>query len=343
MKTFPYNKESDEGRRLFKLFDLQYNPGVLDVVKKTKRFETYDVASISQCRANNVSFIFPSNLAGVKRPQVRVESDVEMAWGNFADGITTLDFTHGEELPLSYTQPLDDDTLKLLIDAGLYRDSQFEPLMNKLMTDELFDAESDMRVSHLDVGSNEQQLPVLIVEPVDVIHNGHDPSEQTTLSDLVKRSARLVIKLRKQGVKTEDVVSTDAVAHEQDAELFVDAPVEDVVSQFEDAERERAADMASGIVASSELLDQEIDMTEKLKDSFSFTSMSEDDQIRELKSTSWQEEDDEELDASIPVTTVLYDEDEDESLDAYAMDDVSDLDISTMDDDREKNDDGPDL
>lgn len=285
MKTFPYNKESDEGRRLFKLLDLQYNPGVLDATKQSKAFETYDVPSVAQCRASKVSFLFPSNLSGIKRPQVRVESDVELAWGNFAEGITTFDFTHGEELPLLYTQPLEDDTLKMLIDAGLYRDAQFEELMSKLMSDELFDAEADMRVAHLDVGENGQQVPVLIVDPVDVVHNEHDPSERTNLADLVKRSALLAIELRKEGVNMDEVVA--ARSTEQDREVYIPDTFRDVIAEREEAQREHAADIASGFVESSKLLDQEIDVTDKLKGSLGFDRTTEDDKIRELKEREW--------------------------------------------------------
>lgn len=288
MKTYPYNKESDEGRRLFKLLDLQYNPGVLDASKQGKSFETYDVPSVSQCRASKTSFLFPSNLSGIKRPQVRIESDVELAWGNFAEGITTLDFTHGEELPLTYTQPIDDDTLKMLIDAGLYRDPHFEALMSKLMADELFDAEADMRVSHLDVGVDGQQVPVLIVDPVDVVYNDHDPSERTNIPDLVKRSARLAIELRKEGVNVEDLVTTSKP--EQDREVFITDTFSDVITSQAEAAIEYEADQASGFVESSELLDQEIDVTDKLKGSLGFDYTTEDDRIRDLKEREWTDE-----------------------------------------------------
>lgn len=287
MKTFPYNKESDEGRRLFRLLDLQYNPGVLDVAKQGQAFQTYDVPSVAQCRANKVSLLFPSNLSGIKRPQVRVESDVELAWGDFSEGITTLDFRHGEELPLTYTQPIEDDSMKMLIDAGLYRDEKFEELMSKLMSDELFDVEADMRVAHLDVVQDGKQVPVLVVEPVDVVHNDHDPSERTNLADLVKRSALLAIELRKDGVSTDDLVTTRPM--ELDREVYIQDNFRDVIAEREEAAMERAADEESGFVESSELLDQDIDVTDKLKGSLGFDRTTEDDKIRELKDREWED------------------------------------------------------
>lgn len=283
MKTYPYNRTSVEGRRLFKLLDFQFNKGSLTNNSSDKTFETNDIPAVMQCRANKVGFIFPSNLSGLKRPQIRLESDVELAWGDFGNGITTLDFTHdNQELPLTYVQPLEDDTIKMLIDAGLYRDDRFEELMSKLMTDEVFDAEADMKITHLDVGNNPEQgesLPVILVDPVDVVHDDHDPSEHTTIANLVKRSARLAIELRNEGVKTEDLVRGPEL--EQDQEIFILDEFRDIVAQKDEEQIEREVDESFSVP--SELLDREIDVTEKLKGGFGFDRTSEDDRIRDLK------------------------------------------------------------
>lgn len=283
MKTYPYNRASTEGRRLFRLLDAQFNKGRLDAANQSKTFESYTVPAVTQCRVNKVGFLFSSNLSGLRRPQIRVYSDVELAWGDFAEGITSLDFTHdNQELPLSYVQPLEDDTLKMLIDAGLYRDEQFEELMNKLMSDEVFDAEADMSMTYLDVASQgadkpKSSIPVLLVDPVTVVHDGYDPSEQTTIANLVKRSARLAIELKKEGVKTEELVHASP---DQDREVFLPDHFRDVVVQNEE---ETDKVVTGSFSTPSELLDQEIDVTDKLKGSLTFDYTSEEDRIRDLK------------------------------------------------------------
>lgn len=283
MKSYPYNREGAEGRRLFKLLDVQFNPGVLDSKQASKAFETYNVFSVMQCRVNRATFLFPSNLAGIQRPQIRVESDVEMAWGEFTKDITAMDFTSGDEdLPLVYTQPIDDDTMKYLIDAGLYSDPKFERLISKLMTDELFDAEAEMQISYVEIQHEDTPLQILMADPVDVMHIENDPSERTTLADLVKRSAALVIDLRKEGVNADQVMQIDEPS--QDAEVFIPDTFEDVVQKQEEAEVEMlgAAD-ADEFSTSSDLLDAEIDVTEKLKGTFGIDTLTEDDRIRKLK------------------------------------------------------------
>lgn len=289
LKTYPYNRTSAEGRRLFKLLGDQFSPKELDVSKSGRSFETYDVPTVTQCRVNSVGFIFPSNLSGIKRPQVHVQSDVDVAWGDFTKGVTVLDFKDGEELPLSYVQPIEDDTLKMLIDAGLYRDSRFEELMSKLMSDELFDAEADMRVSYLDIGDiNENSLPVLMVDPIDVVHSDYDPSEHTTIASMLKRSARLAIELREEGIKTEELVAVPEEELDIDGELLITKEIEDVVLK----QREREAELAStgdSIATSSELLDQEIDVTDDLRGSLSLRHTDEDVRIQGLKEQEWEE------------------------------------------------------
>lgn len=290
MKTYPYNRASIEGRRLFKLLDVQFNKGTLSTQHEGKTFESYTVPSVMQCRANKTRFLFSSNHSGIKRPLVHVEADVETAWGEFTKDISMLDFTHtrGQELPLTYVQPIDDDTMKLLIDAGLYRDKQFELLISKLMQDEMFDAEADMTVAYLDIGreSEGETIPVLLVDPVNVVHEHNDPSEYTTLQTLLKRSAKLAIELRKEGVKTDELVATPE--YEDDREFIIEDTFEDVIEKHE---REKEVEVDTGKFAvSSELLDAEIDVTDELKGSLPFNHTSEDDRIRELKEREREEE-----------------------------------------------------
>lgn len=283
MKNYSYNRASREGRRLFKLLDVRFNKANLDgTVGASQTFDTTKVQAVTQGRANKMSFLIPSNLAGLQRPQVRVEADVELAWGDFGGGVTTLDFTHGEqELPLTYVQSLDDDTIKLLIDAGLYRDDRFEELMTKLSKDEVFDVELNMNVTHLDAGANPEQgesVPVLLVDPVNEVHDEYNPSEHTTITSLVKRSATLAIELRKEGLETDDLINDTPT---KDNEVYIDQSFQDVVSQKE--EEAIMQDVADTFTTTSPLLDQEIDVTEKLKGGLSFDNTTEDDRIRDLK------------------------------------------------------------
>ncbi|MCR6108739.1 hypothetical protein HXA32_20920 [Salipaludibacillus agaradhaerens] len=280
MKTYPYNRASIEGRRLFRLLDGQFNRGVLDVSPLSTSFESNEVSAATQSRVNKVTFLFPSNLSGVKRPQIRVDADVELAWGEFSEEITTLDFTHDDqELPLSYVQPLDDGALKLLIDAGLYREERFEVLMNKLMADEVFDAQVDMNVTHLGIteGTSTDRTSVLLVDPVTAIDEEFEP-EKTSISNLVRRSALLAIELQKDGIKTEELVRPSEP--DQDHEVFLTEAFTDAIAQ---KEVEETSVTDTSLVTASELLDEEIDVTDKLKGGLSFDYSTEDDRIRDLK------------------------------------------------------------
>lgn len=287
MKTFPYNKSSIKGRRLFKLLGVQHNEGVLDADAESNSFENYDVPTMMQCRTNKVSLLMPSNLSGIKRPQIRINADVEVAWGDFTDDVMSLDFRHdGQELPINYIQPLEDETLKLLIDAGLYRDPRFENLLSKLMSDETFDAEADMGVTFLNIKSDktseldeeDEYVPVLLVDPINVMHENYDPSDNT-IQDLIKRNAILAIELRKEGYKTEELVQGDT--YDQDNEQYISGAFDDVVARYN--EDLSSSKLDNSMKTSSELLDAEIDVTDELKGSLGYDYTTEDDLIRELK------------------------------------------------------------
>lgn len=283
MKSFPYNRDGAEGRRLFRLLQAQHSPGKIDARPSDRSFRTEEVPAVLQCRVDGFSLIIPANLSGLKRPQMVVQSTVEHAWGSFADGVTELDCSKNDGLPLSYTMPIQDETLKMMIDAGLYRDEHFELLMSKLLDREEFDAEASVNVTHLAIADHELgDVPVILVDPVHVVHNDHDPSEHTTLDNLVRRTTKLAIELRKDGIDSQMLAEATAQA-ERDREVYVgdmfkhDATIEKSATEL-------VRDMGrQSLTTTSELLDKEIDVTDVLRDSIGVDATDEDIRIRQLK------------------------------------------------------------
>lgn len=230
MEVLTYNRASLEGIEISRLFDVKYNKSILDGEGNAKTVSKYPVAAVMHSRVNRVKFLFESNLAGFKRPLIHVEADVEMAWGDFDNQISALNFKHDkQELPLTYVQPIEDETMKVLIDAGLYREERFEQLMEKLMAGETFDAEVDMQLSYLDVADaagEKRAVPVVLVDPINIVHEKEDPSERTNLADLVRMAAKNAIELEAQGVKAESLV----LSQQQEKEVMIETPITDVVS-----------------------------------------------------------------------------------------------------------------
>lgn len=282
MEVFSYNRESIQGVRMRRLLDVQYNESQLDENGKTKMFGMYQVSAVMHSRVNKVTFLFESNLSGFKRPLIHVEADVELAWGDFADHISALNFKHEkQELPLTYVQPLEDETLKVLIDAGLYRDDRFEQLMGKLMYGETFDAEGEMHLAYLDVAEAsglERTVPVVLVDPVNIVHDKHDPSERTNLAELVRLAAKNAIELQNEGVKTEDLVQSEPVEAKQ---IIIETPIQDVVAASN--EQRIIDEVDDSFKTSSTLLDQEIDVTDQIKGTLGLGLITEDARIRDLK------------------------------------------------------------
>lgn len=278
MQTYPYNRESAEGRRLHKLLDVGFNPSSLESTPE-QRFDMYDVPVVTQCEAVGLQILLPSGLTGIKRPHVRIEGVVQQAWGDFADDLSALDFEHGETLPISYTHPIEDDTMKMMIDAGFYSDKNFEPLMVKLVAGEKFDADCDMRVLHIDIPDEElDRVPVVLIDPVSVVHETFDPSENTTIQSMLRRASMVAIELRAEGIQTNELLTQEEVESEVYAPMdFTDALTEQSESRKERDENERL------FVERSPLLGEEIDVTPDIANVYGMRRTSEDARIEEIK------------------------------------------------------------
>ena len=279
-----YGKHHTESERVRRLVQARYNKHALSDENR-RQFEKKTEPAVLQCKTDDIQFLFPSSFSGIERPQIEVLGSAVFAWGSF-DYDNTYSFKDGHELPIRYIHPLEDESLKYLIDAGLYSDNRFEELMGKLMCDETFDIETELTYQHVNIGTDVEPLPIVIVDPVHTVDMDNS-KEHVTINDLVQRSARLVIELRKEGVSTEDVVAVD---HEQESQVIIEDEFKDIIEQ----EREKQEDIqkeqeSENIATKSELLDKEIDITDELQGGLTFNETSEDDLIRDLKTRSSSE------------------------------------------------------
>lgn len=290
MKTYPFNKESAEGRRVYKLLDVGFNEASFDAPKDS-RFDRYEVPVVTQCEATGVQILMPSGLTGIKRPHIRVEGFVQESWGDFADNVSSIKFDEDERLPIVYAHPIEDETMKMMIDAGFYSDPNFEPLLGKLVAGEMFDADCDMIVSHINVKDKEiDEVPVVFIEPVTVFHEGVDVSENTTIQSMLRRASMVAIELRAEGVQTNDLLTP--VASEE--EVFAPVEFEDGLAKREQERLEREANERAFVV-NSPLLGQDIDVSSEITGVYGLHRTAEDVRIEELKRqrTVQEQEDDE--------------------------------------------------
>lgn len=279
MKTYSYSKASQKGKRLLSLLKVGYNEGTLNEETEGQLFTDDSVPVVMQCRASRFQLQVPSNLSGIQRPSVHVEGVVESAWGTFPDGVMALDFSNGQYLPMSYVQALDDDTIKMLIDAGMYKTLHFDELMSKVLKDESFEVDATMDVSYLTKGlfsEGQEKVPVFFAEPVHSVNEQEEPTENSTVLHVVQTASALVIALRKDGVET-DALLRDEEAPEQ---VFFDVNEEHINESLtkttEEVEQE-------GFKVTSDLLGAEIDMTSAFVNNLDLGSTSEDAKIVALK------------------------------------------------------------
>lgn len=330
MGLLPYNRESVEGKRLYRLLSVQHNESEIDSLFEGDRFESESVPSVLQCKVKGVDIIIPGNNAGIKRPYIQVDSEVLSAWGDFSDETPALDFTQVDELPLHYTQPLNDKALSILIDAGMYSDSRFDEVINKLMEDESFDVESDMEITRLNIQDPETGdiSPVIFAKPLDIIQDEED-EELSSINDLVILSAGIAIDLSNDG----DVNQiSDIINLEEDAEVVLEDEFDDVLAESDSKSKQEKAE--STFIERSEYLDREIDVSDELADSVGYDVTDEEDRITELKDKARKEAEDAEytVDLDEDSSTSTDSEDEDTSKDD---DDEYDLEFEEEDDEPE--------
>lgn len=198
--TYPYNARSKEGVRKLRLLSTINSPqAALVSTEPVAEKSFYGVESRVLAVAKSVDLLFHSNINGLERPLVRVTGEVSMAWGNFAEDLSQLDFRDGETLPLVYTQPLDDSVHKRMIDGGLYDGEGYEDTLNELIIGEEFDIATTLLMTHI-VAKDEVlgDVPVVFVEPVNAQSEEIHP-EGATVSQMLDRVANVAITFRRAG------------------------------------------------------------------------------------------------------------------------------------------------
>lgn len=281
MKNFSYNKASIEGLRMFRLIDAQYNAGTIGVAHAGRAFNQKKTTAVMRCRVNKVEFLMQSNTTGIRRPEIKLIGDVEVAWGMFSDDVGTLDFMHSDqELPINYREELNDDSCLALVEAGLFSDSRFEDLFTNVITDEVFDVEGEIETSNINISlDRDKPVSVIIAEPVSTEYDKENPSEMASVQDLIQRSANLVIafKEREKEMGIEPEMFDNEVYIEDE---FIDVFVEE---EKEVKQKQEEKDAEDGYTAHAALLDDEIDVTLELQGISGFDATSDIDIIHELK------------------------------------------------------------
>lgn len=279
-KVYAYNSASLYGRRLRRALDTEFSRAKIDTYKE---LQSRTITAVAQCRTNKVRFIVPSNNAGIRRPFVYIEADIEEVIGDFGDGITSLNFIHekGQEVPLVYAEPISDETLKMLIDAGLYRDRQFEQLFSRIADGEMFDAVVPLDLQLLHVESESGKLvPIVLANPVQSVHEVTPDSDYTSVQMLLQTTAMLAIELEKEGVQTSELVKDvpqfdDEISYDKIEDILDIAEEQTDMFSFEQDEE-------TEIRATSNPFNEEIDVTNVL-DGLFINQSEEDEKIQLFK------------------------------------------------------------
>lgn len=285
--NYGYNRLSAKGMSLRHLLKARFNEGMQGLnPSEPKGLEERVTPATLTCRLDGGYFIVPDNTASIQRPMYRVRGFLERAWGAFhthEDGrvIDQVNLTHeGQEVMVSYTHPLSDETLKICIDAGMYRDPRFEEVMNRLLFEESFDIQHDVRYEFMEaplhIDGVEDRTPIILMDAHDIYATEDELYDKSSIDDMLKRAALIAIDLTNQGVESEALVDYKKA----EPEPVVPITFTDVVDTFKQEEETK---VPTTYIERSDLLDEPIDLTDKLKDVIAFNTSSEEERIIQMK------------------------------------------------------------
>lgn len=218
-----------------------------------------------------------NRVAQLTRPFITVDAEVRDVWGDVGENVDHLSFIQNNRPVLTYEYPLNDRELKGLIDAGMYHNPRFEPLLNKLMENEQFEVAQDVTVKTLDAVLDENVVPIVLVNDVGLVKQPlNEGSEEayTSFGSVIDRAVDMALQLEAEGISADQVIGEEQVV---DQEVFLDIDDEFDVT--------KAAATVAEVVAelNEEERDVEVDITQALDFDNVFGKTSEEERIEQLK------------------------------------------------------------
>lgn len=286
MINYGYNRLSAKGMSYRRLLRARYNEASkgLDPNEPSAMEQRVTPATL-MCRVDGGHFIIPDNTSSIQRPMFRVQGFLERAWGAFhgyEDGrvIDQVVLAHdNQEVMVCYTHPISDDTLKICIDAGMYRDERFEEVMNRLLLEENFDIQHDVTYEFMEApfevdGVTDLQ-PVILLDAHDIHATEAELYDKSSVDDMLKRAALIAIDLAQQGVKSETLADYKKVEQEP----VIAGSFSDVVKTTETMQQSEE----QSYIEQSSVLPEPVDLTDQLRDVVQFNASSEDERLLRIK------------------------------------------------------------
>lgn len=217
-----------------------------------------------------------NRVANIRRPFMTVKSEVRDIWGDITDDVDHVSFLSENRPSFIYQYPLSDSEIKGLVDAGMFRNERFEPVLNKLMEVEQYEIAHDVSLQALTLIQDNERIPIVLVH--DMGHIVHDPDGENTYStfgSLIERTVEMARQLELDGVSA-DLLTQDEIDVDQEVTLDVDQELD--VASIED---EPLRDDLSVLEQ-----DLEIDLSESINPTSLFGQTSEEQRIIQMKEAS---------------------------------------------------------
>lgn len=299
---------------------------------------TKTVESMLTVAVTSAKITMESNLSRkIRRPQLMIQGEVQDVWGAVSDEIDHVSFLPESKPSVTYVHTLEDDEIKMLVDAGLYRNKRFEELFSNLAEKEVFEVEADADVQVLELLDRDQMLiPVVLVNDFkQLVYDLAQPMEErghTTFNSVIQRAVSMAIELEQAGV-------SDSILGEEE---HIDDEVEVTV-----AEEFTPDNIQSDTSDEDSYDDQEVLLDDGAIDSDSIfgqtTEESEIERLKRIRDVGVDIEDVTDSDDSFESDADWADEDQDETEDEPSVELADDMVIldTALEEDDEADEDEP--
>lgn len=279
MHVYGVGSNGNLGTSVKLLMDEKYNQNKESV--NGMSFERRTLDATINARILNVRLIMDSNrVSKIQRPHLFVESEVQDVWTDVSDRVNHVSFLPENRPKMDYYYPMNDDEIKGFVDAGMYRNSRFEALLQNLLELDQFEITNDIELQILEVIHDDEVTPVVLVQDVGQVFQKLDRTDNvdyTTFEDTLDRAIDMALQLEAEGV------STDALLGEDDLEAAVEVDV--VIENVFDTESSRDI-TDEAIIQQIEEMDSEIDISEEIDMTQIFGQSTEEERIREMRDAS---------------------------------------------------------
>lgn len=221
------NSKTPQGVEMLRLLEGRYNKGKEQDPSRQLVNDKND--AVFSCRVRSGRVLMSDTYNGkIERPKLKVKAEIENIFMSLGD-VDSIRFLEDQRPELTYSYELKDEEIKGFIDAGLYTNPRFEEVLSKLLKDEVFEAEGQISLHHMELPTENGIVPFILADTLDGLHYDQPTQDSQldyevfeTFHEVVENVTRYARDLNEKGLVSQ-VVPEAAVDESVDLSALLGA------------------------------------------------------------------------------------------------------------------------